>query len=382
MRRRIAGNLCALLAGVVLSLVFLEVALRIYNPIVYTVKGDSVVPPVNYDQTQQNAGIQGVAAQAHIHQNSLGFRGADPPADVADRLSIITVGGSTTRSDAQDDDRTWSALLGDAVAGCFERTWINNAGFDGHTSYAHIDLIRNQINKLHPKVVVLLIGANELFVADPRDAGEDSRRLVPPQALINIISPSWVKGYVIYLVSRLEVGNLALTLYRSFRAWKSGFTGGRLDAETDPMPVDGEAQLVAARNGQPQYAERLKLIIRLLRDARTIPVLMTQPALGGSGRDPTTGRDLSRLDFGLFFNEAFEMHNDTMRRVAREEGAYLIDLARLLPKDTRYYYDAMHYTDAGAQKIAQVAAAELLPYLARELPAFKRSSCHLLSAAG
>src|SRR6266849_10468942 len=172
MGQRIASNLCATLIGIIFSLIFLEVALRIYNPVIETVKAERVVLRPNYDEIRQNnriptmqsTRIPGVSPVSHIHQNSLGFRGADPPADFADLLSIITVGASTTRSTAQSDDRTWTALLGDAVAACFDRTWINNAGFDGHTSVAHIDLIRNYITKLHPKVVVMLIGANELFL--------------------------------------------------------------------------------------------------------------------------------------------------------------------------------------------------------------------------
>src|ERR1700680_1706894 len=109
MVRKIVLNFSALLVGVIISLVFLEVSLRIYNPIVETIKGGRVVLQVNYDQIRRNTripGIQstqipGVAPEVHIHQNSLGCRGADPPADFVDRLTIISVGGSTTRSAAQ-----------------------------------------------------------------------------------------------------------------------------------------------------------------------------------------------------------------------------------------------------------------------------------------
>src|SRR6266481_230021 len=152
MNRRVALNVGLLIFSIALSFILLEGAIRIYNPVNQTVKGDTVVPPVNYDEVRRYSNDEGLAPESHIHQNSLGFRGADPPADLADRLSIITVGGSTTRSGFQSDDRTWTALLGDAVAACFERTWINNAGFDGHTSFAHADLIGKYIDKLHPKV--------------------------------------------------------------------------------------------------------------------------------------------------------------------------------------------------------------------------------------
>jgi lysophospholipase L1-like esterase len=358
MWRKIALNFGALLVGAVISLAFLEITLRIYNPIIQTVKGSSIVLRVNSDELRRNTSIPGVAPQSHIHQNSLGFRGADPPADFADRLTMIAVGGSTTRSVTQSDDRTWTALLGDAVADCFNRTWINNAGFDGHTSFAHVDLIQNYISRLHPKVVLMLIGTNELFVG--------------PNAHFEV----GIKHLLDELATRSEVVTLGLTLYRSFRAWRGGLNLAFL-TEGDPMPPDGEARLAVARDLRSEYAERLRLIIRLLREAKTAPVLMTQPTLAGTGRDPTTGMDLSRLRNSQFLYQAMEIYNDTMQQVAQSEHVYLIDLARSMPKDTKYYFDPMHYTDAGAKKVAELAAMGLLPYLERKFPSFNKGSCQI-----
>lgn len=379
MCRRILLNLCALLIGVTLSLVFLEVALRIYNPVIETVKGERVVLRRNYDEIRQNnriPGIQkthipGVAPESHIHQNSLGFRGADPPADFANWLSIITVGGSTTRSVTQSDDRTWTALLGDAVADCFDHTWINNAGFEGHTTFAHIDLIRNYITKLHPKVVIMLIGANEIFVGPNVDDRE--------QPVLDMNFHVGIKRLLKEFATQSEVVDLGLTIYRSFRAWNGGLNWANM-AEEDAMPGAGEARLAVARQLQPEYAERLRLLIRLLRDGQTTPVLLTQPTVGGTGRDPTTGKELSRLWYGLVWAQAFEIYNETMRHVAQSENAHLIDLAHLMPRDTKYYFDPMHYTDIGAKKVAQLVATGLLPYLGRNFPSFNKGTCGIGSS--
>jgi hypothetical protein len=379
MSQRIASNLCATLIGIIFSLIFLEVALRIYNPVIETVKAERVVLRPNYDEvrqnnripTIQNTRIPGVSPVSHIHQNSLGFRGADPPADFADRLSIISVGGSTTRSAAQSDDHTWTALVGDAVADCFDRTWINNAGFEGHTSFAHVDLIRNHINKLHPKVVLLLIGANELFV----DGGHHREQVVERVDLHGGI----IQGLLGTLATQSEIVDLSLTLYRSFRAWAGGLTWASM-AEGEAMPSGGEARLAVAKDLQTGYAERLRLMIRLLRDGQSIPVLITQPTVGGIGRDPTTGKDLSRLWWGLFWSQTFEIYNDTMRSVAQSENVYLIDLARSMSKDTKYYWDPMHYTDAGATRVAQLVTMRLLPYLGRNFPSLNKGNCEIVSS--
>ena len=364
MSRKTALHLSALLLGLVLSLGFLEVALRIYNPIFEAVRGDTITLRPNYDEVRHNTDTPGVAPVSHIHQNALGFRGADPPSDLTDRLSIITVGGSTTRDATQSDDRTWTALVGDAVANCFDRTWINNAGFEAQTSIGHAELIGNYISKLHPKVVVMLIGANELRA--------DGLVLGP-----NDVSPnSGLSGFVIRLANRSAVIDLGVTAYRSFRVWMAGLHRGN-PAEGDPMPFRGEERLTLARHLQPDYAERLRLIIRLLRAGATIPVLLTQPTVGGMTRDPTTGKDLSRLWYGEYFYRTFEIYNDTMRAVADSENVFLIDLARLMPKDTKYYWDPEHHTDAGVKKIAELVGAELLPYLGEKFPTFKKEACHM-----
>jgi hypothetical protein len=381
MVKRIAFNLCALLvgtlSGIVISLVLLEIALRIYNPIIETVKGDKVVLRANYDDIRRYHTV-GLAPEVRIHQNSLGFRGADPPADFADRLTIITIGGSTTQQVSQADNLTWTALLGDAVADCLDQTWINNAGFIGHSSFAHLQLVGGYINKLHPKVAVLLIGINEIMWTD---AGITEPNSYDREQVVSDLNFKWgIKGFLKGLSNRSEVVDLGLTLYRSFRAWKFGQNNG-VDwtslPEGNTMPADGQAKLSAMKDKQPAYAARLRAIIRLLREGQTVPVLVTQPTVSGIGRDPTTGKDLARVNEGLYWYQALEIYNDTMRDVAESEHVHLIDLAHMMPKDTKYYWDIIHYTDAGSKEVAHLVTIGILPYLAQKFPSYRKSTCEI-----
>jgi hypothetical protein len=361
-----------------LCFLLLELALRIYNPIVKTANGEGVVLRVDYDEFERNTRIPGVASEIHIHQNSLGFRGADPPTNLADRLSIITVGGSITRSATQSDNYTWTALLGNAVANCFDSTWINNAGFEGHSSFAHIQLIRGYINKLHPKVVIMLIGANELDRNGPIVGPTAFDR---EQVMTDLNFDSGIKGFLKGLANRSDLVALGLTLYRDFVSWRIGLTYVNSDwaslPEGAPTPPDGEGKLAAIRDVQSAYAERLRVLIRLLRRNQTIPVLVTQPTVAGLARDPTTGKDLSRLQNGLLWYESLNSFNDTTRKVAQNEHVFLVDLERSMPKDTKYYWDFIHFTDTGAAKVGQLIAAAILPYLAQEFPMYSDGTCDI-----
>ena len=60
-----------------------------------------------------------------------------------------------------------------------------------------------------------------------------------------------------------------------------------------------------------------------------------------------------------------ELYNDVTRQVARSDGAFLVDLAHALPKDSRLFYDFMHYTNEGAARLGDIVATHLEPMLRR-----------------
>ena len=68
--------------------------------------------------------------------------------------------------------------------------------------------------------------------------------------------------------------------------------------------------------------------------------------------------------------EVLELYNDVVRQRGREAGVLVIDLAREMPKNSAYYYDLMHYTNAGAALVADIVAAHLTPFLAKKFPAY------------
>jgi hypothetical protein len=70
-----------------------------------------------------------------------------------------------------------------------------------------------------------------------------------------------------------------------------------------------------------------------------------------------------------------ERYNDVLRVLALEEGALLIDLARRLPKDSRYFYDTIHFTNEGAERVGREIYRALCPHLAKNIPDRALQSC-------
>jgi hypothetical protein len=51
----------------------------------------------------------------------------------------------------------------------------------------------------------------------------------------------------------------------------------------------------------------------------------------------------------------------------------VIDLAREMPKSSRYYYDLMHFSNEGNDRLAAIVARELTPFLAEKYPNFLKA---------
>ena len=74
----------------------LEGLLHLYNPIPFRVKGNRIVLRRHERNTFRNPDAVKLDRIIEYRTNSLGFRGAEPPKDLPNRLSILTIGGSTT----------------------------------------------------------------------------------------------------------------------------------------------------------------------------------------------------------------------------------------------------------------------------------------------
>src|SRR5437867_1318204 len=91
--------------------VTLEIALRIYNPFPFRIRGDRIVLPVNQRYAFSHAGATKLDPVNHVTKNSLGFRGPEPPRDWSGSFTILTVGGSTTECLFLSDGKTWTDQL-------------------------------------------------------------------------------------------------------------------------------------------------------------------------------------------------------------------------------------------------------------------------------
>jgi lysophospholipase L1-like esterase len=344
-----------------LILIFGELLLHIYNPLPFRVRGNRIVLPVHQRYTFHNDGASKLDPVTHHTKNSLGFRGPDPPKDFSKRLTVLTIGGSTTECLFLSDGRTWTDQMARRLAPSFPDLWVNNAGLDGQSTYGHLILLRDFVDDLHPRVAVFLIGANEigLDASNPYDTS-----LLPP--------PSAIRSAASFLTDHSELAGLAQNLLRVSRAHSAGFGHVQIDLTTirhlEHDPAYTAATIATFSAALPSFAARVAAIVEECRRHGIEPVLITQPWLNGDAIDPATGVNLATIQVrgaanGRLWWQVQERYNDVTRQTAAAHGVLVIDAARELPKDSRLFYDFMHFTNAGAARLGDIVATHLEPRL-------------------
>jgi len=104
-----------LLLGIAAAVALLEVMLRFSNPFQTRIKGDRIILSKNKTVRIKNNIVKRLDPVITVTLNSLGFRGAEPPADFGRYLTIITIGGSTTYCWMLSDGKPWPAELGNRL---------------------------------------------------------------------------------------------------------------------------------------------------------------------------------------------------------------------------------------------------------------------------
>ena len=337
----------------ILVVALLEIALHIFNPFNFRIKGDRIVLETNKKYTIDNSRVPVLDRKIYHTRNELGFRGPSKPTDAAKHLSIIAIGGSTTECFYLDDTKTWPQLLYQQLKDSIPDVWLNNAGLAGHSTHAHSLLLKEHILPLRPDVILLLTGAND--IRREKAEGTSNR-------------------FLSFFSNHSQLYNVFTNFRRLREAEKRNLTDTYIDLKNaDSLHLSDEYinnYLSNESSWVHAYTARLQRIIRTCRSNNITPILITQPSMVGKGIDPKSGVSLENIKLndrenGKLWWMMLEKYNDGTREVARDSNVPLIDLARHLPQSSEYFYDIVHFTNAGASETAAILHDSLLHLLRR-----------------
>lgn len=338
-----------------------ELALRVYNPIYVPVRADQIQLPVNRVFTQTNLNNKDVDRELVNSYNGLGLRGPEYPADPEKHIKIFTVGGSTTACVTLTDGRTWPDQVLKQLRERFgPGIWLNNAGIDGHSTFGHQILLDTHLARYRPDYIIYLVGINDMGREDLNEY--DSGLTLNDLSLRNRI------------VASSELLSTAQALYRSYRAFDMGLNHA-VDHDLKHIKAASmapDAVVAHLREHKDRHAQgferRMRSLIERTIAIQAVPILVTQPAMMGRGTDPTSGVAIDNLAYedGLPSSvvwDALEIYNDVTRRLAAEYRVPLIDAAREMPKDSALYFDWIHYSNPGAERMADIVSRGVAPVL-------------------
>jgi hypothetical protein len=361
LKKRFLQYLLYMLFLIGIVVLFLEIFFRFYYPFPRSLKGDNWEMATNVTFKLNNDFNNRLDPVIINHRNSIGFRGEEPPDGINNKLSILTIGGSTTACTFLSDGKTWTDLLGVKLNKLRGDIWINNAGIDGHSSFGHLNFLYYYLPGLtfKPKIALFLIGANDV---DRNDlSGIDSLAF----NTISVKLKSWFKrnSKTVNFLYDLKWILHPVDIFTDKQNWNfNNFKSVYLEKTYIDSALQKQVLILQ------KYRERLNNIIALCRQYQIQPVFITQPLVFGDG---TVDGGNPAIDFhvfhdtenGMLFWKKLQLYNMVTREVSDEKKVLCIDLATLMPKDTLYYYDIVHYTNEGAAKVADIIYKELSPYL-------------------
>ncbi|MFT3933359.1 MAG: SGNH/GDSL hydrolase family protein [Chitinophagaceae bacterium] len=350
--------------GIAIALIICEIFLHFYNPFPFAITKGKLVLPSNQKTVFTNSWIKKLDSKIFYSRNSLGFRGPEPTDSISKIFSIICVGGSTTECRFISDSLTWTSKLYKNLHDSIPAVWLNNAGVEGHSSFGHLLLMQEYITKIKPRYVTFLVGINDVETDKPVQFD------LMNEKKINFLSP---KSFVKSLLNKTALGFTLFQLYAIRGAYKKGLIHKEIDylSLRDTL-LTSQATQELLNKQKPylsQYAKRIENMILLCKQNNIIPILFTQPSMYGDFTDSYTQINMADKYLpqsnpavtGKIMGEILEMYNDVIRSFGNR--AKVVDLAALMPKNSMYYYDFIHYTNSGCQKVADVLSQELIPYL-------------------
>lgn len=184
-----------------------------------------------------------------------------------------------------------------------------------------------------------------------------------------------------YLVNNSEVLSLVVNISRGWKAQQAHNTSGvNVDPATLPQSAmtaqEAAAKLKLQQQYLPGYLRRVRELIDTCLRYEIKPVFITQPLLYGDGIDSVTNADLATIQHkdmsGKCAWQVLQLYNDEVRKICAEKRVEMIDLAKLMPKNSLYFYDEAHFTNAGTEKVAEIINEALDPWLANTFPGFKK----------
>jgi lysophospholipase L1-like esterase len=318
-----------------------------------------------YLNTAPRAGARVLAFSKRASFNSLGYRSPERPLGKPPGVVRVLCSGGSTTFDllAERDEASWPWLLEGRLRATGEPVEVWNAGFPGWTSLENLIALELRDLDLTPDLALLFQGINDLQPAAhvpfdrqyERGHAEVSRQAlgfgVPPV-------PFWERSILLELLKNAVAGPRD--------PW----------ARFQPTANRGPRRAQITGEGIAAFGRNVRSFTAVARARGVTVVLVTQTIRLRRAHRAEDLHYVAEWIPGLAPEAApgeLERLNDVLRSLAREEGVRVIDAAREAGWEDADFGDPLHFSAAGAEKLARLLAGRLPLPAPAEAARFERN---------
>ncbi len=283
-------------------------------------------------------------------------------------LTLVFLGGSTTFCLYVDEDQRYPSLVGQLLEQKTGKKITSiNSGVGGNNSFHSIDILLNKIIPIKPDVVVMMQNINDLatLIYDKTYWGQNPTG----RPIIDFYFYKNLTGFK--ALSTLARDMYIPNLHAAIRILSHKVFGKKVKEQDDDYAyIRGKKLTIDAAAILDEFKMSLQTFINICRAWRITPVLMTQFNRYKPHPDPKVmaGMQGFQSDSGIPVSEFMDLYakfNEAVREVGKQNGVQVIDLANLIPQDSKYIYDEVHLNTKGSQLAARVISDRLQPLVAR-----------------
>ncbi|MCK5476378.1 MAG: SGNH/GDSL hydrolase family protein [Candidatus Aenigmarchaeota archaeon] len=340
-------NMSLFVFVLILCMFVLEITIRIISPTPF----DPQLGLVPNRNMKFSVNLSGVSPVIDYTTNKWGFRGDHVLENIEDYYFILTIGGSTTECFYLDDKDTWPYHLQTLINNDSKnnKTIVQNAGRDGHSSRGHLLMMKNIVPKIKPDAIIFLVGINDLglsldtqrYLHNPDEEKGISYKLFSKSRLIRMIY-SWKQAMMGEVaLSKAAHGNIILK---------------NLTQEESTLSLDYHEELISLQD----YEKNIRDIIKIGQENNIRMIFMTQPILFDdteywSNIEAKTAwiRDEKLYLSAKTYAKMLEKYNQKLLDICVSESIECYDLANEIPHMGDYFYDMVHFNEKGSGLVSE-----------------------------